>query len=106
MSNVQPEGEKTLDHLYPPHTDTYKSLPHPPSDHNSSLLIPAYKQKIKQEPPVTQSVRKWSDEADAKLPDCFASTDWNMLPGFFLWHCTPHQTMVSSISATMTSSPQ
>ena len=22
--------------------------------------------------------KKWSDEADAKLQDCFASTDWNM----------------------------
>jgi hypothetical protein len=27
---------------------------------------------------MTRSIRKWSDEADAKLPDCFASTDWNM----------------------------
>ena len=24
-----------------------------------------------------RSIRKWSDEADAKLQDCFASTDWN-----------------------------
>jgi hypothetical protein len=23
-------------------------------------------------------MNKWSDEADAKLQDCFASTDWNM----------------------------
>jgi hypothetical protein len=22
--------------------------------------------------------KKWSDDADAKLQDCFASTDWNM----------------------------
>jgi hypothetical protein len=27
---------------------------------------------------VTRSIKKWSDEADAKLQDCFASTDWNM----------------------------
>ena len=26
---------------------------------------------------MTRSI-KWSDEADAKLQDCFASTDWNM----------------------------
>jgi hypothetical protein len=26
----------------------------------------------------TRSIKKWSDEADAKLQDCFASTDWNM----------------------------
>ena len=42
------------------------------------LLIPAYKQKLKQGAPVTRSIKKWSDEADAKLQDCFASTDWNM----------------------------
>jgi hypothetical protein len=47
------------------------------SDHNS-ILIHAYKQKLKQEAPVTRSVRKWSDEADAKLQNCFASTDCNM----------------------------
>jgi hypothetical protein len=27
---------------------------------------------------VTRSIIKWSDEADAKLQDCFAITDWNM----------------------------
>jgi alpha-acetolactate decarboxylase len=28
--------------------------------------------------PVTRSIKKWSDEADAKLQDCLAITDWNM----------------------------
>ena len=59
----------------------YKALPHPPfgkSDHNSNLLIPAYKQKLKQEGPVTRSIRMWSDDVDATLQYCFASTDWNM----------------------------
>jgi hypothetical protein len=27
---------------------------------------------------VTWSIKKWSDEAAAKLQDCFASTDWNI----------------------------
>ena len=27
---------------------------------------------------MTRSIKKWSDEIDAKLQDCFASTDWNM----------------------------
>ena len=27
---------------------------------------------------MTWSIEKRSDEADAKLQDCFASTDWNM----------------------------
>ena len=56
-------------------------LPRPPfgkSDHNYILLIPVYKQKLKQERPVTRSTKKWSDEADAKLQGCFAITDWNM----------------------------
>ena len=50
------------------------------SDHHFILLIHAYKQKLKQEVPVTRSIRKWSDDADAKLQDCFASIDWNMFP--------------------------
>jgi hypothetical protein len=33
-----------------------------------------------QEVPVTRSIRKWSDDADAQLLDNFASTDWNMFP--------------------------
>ena len=71
-------GKITLDHLY----STYKALPRPPfgkSDHNSILLNPVSKQKLKQEAPVTRSTtKKWSDEAHAKLQDCFSSTDWNM----------------------------
>ena len=27
---------------------------------------------------MTRSIQKWSDEADAKLQESFASTDWNM----------------------------
>ena len=26
----------------------------------------------------SESIKKWSDEADAKLQDCFAIIDWNM----------------------------
>ena len=50
-----------LDHLYSTHRDAYKALPHPPfgkSDHNSILLIPAYKQKLKQDAQVTRSIKK------------------------------------------------
>jgi hypothetical protein len=71
-------GKYILDHLYSTHRAAYKSLPRPPfgkSDHNSILPILAYKQIFKQEAPV--SIKKWSDEADAKLQDCFAITDWN-----------------------------
>ena len=81
MLNVQREGKIILDHLYSTHRDAYKAFPRPPfgkSEHNSILLIPAYKQKLMQEAPVTRSIKKWSDEADAKLQDFFAITDWNM----------------------------
>ena len=27
---------------------------------------------------MNRSIKKWTDEADAKLQNCFASTDWNM----------------------------
>jgi hypothetical protein len=27
---------------------------------------------------VTRSIKKWSDDTDAKLQDCFSNTDWNM----------------------------
>ena len=65
-------GKKILYHLYTTHRDAYKALPpFAISDHNSILLIPAYKQRLKQEAPATQSIKKWSD-------DCFAITDWNM----------------------------
>jgi hypothetical protein len=49
------------------------------SDHNSILLIPAYKPKLKHEVQETRLIRKWPNEADAKLHHCFTSKDWNML---------------------------
>ena len=110
MLNVQPEGKKTLDHLYSTHRDAYKALPRPPfgkSDHNSILLIPAYKQKLKQEVPVTRSIRKWSDEADAKLQDCFAAQTGTCIGiPLMALRSTPHQSLASLISASMSSSPQ
>ena len=84
----------TLHHLYSTHRDTLPCPPLDKSDHNSILLIPAYKQKLKQEAPVTRAIRKWSDEADAKLQNCFASTDWNMFWDFpMALKSTPHQSM-------------
>jgi hypothetical protein len=68
-------------HLYSTHRDAYKALPRLPfgkSDHNYILLILSYKQKLKQKVPVTRSIWKWSDDADATLQDCCASTDWNI----------------------------
>ena len=53
------------------------------SHHISILLIPPFKENLKQEVPVTRSMRKWSNDADAKLQDCFASTDWNVFSDSF-----------------------
>ena len=50
-----------LDHLYSTHRGVYKALSRPPfgkSNHNSILLIPAYKQQLKQEATVTRSIKK------------------------------------------------
>ena len=55
------QRKKILDQMYSTHRDAYKALPRPPfgiSDHNSILLIPAYKLKLKQEAQVTRSIKK------------------------------------------------
>ena len=75
------QRKKTLDQLYSTHRHTYKALPRLPfgkSDYNYIFPMPAYKQKLKQEVPVTSSIWKWSDDTDAKVQDSFASTNWNM----------------------------
>ena len=93
----------TLDNLYSTHRDAYKALPCPPfgkSDHNSILLIPAYKQKWKQEALVNISIKKWSDEADAVL---LAQTGiYSGIPPMAL-RSKPHQSLASSINVSMMS---
>ena len=78
--------------------------------HNSILLIPAYKQKLKQQGTVTRLIQKWSDNADAKQ-----MLSWTVLlaeTGIcfgthpMAFRSMPHQLLASSISASMTLSPQ
>ncbi|CDQ99807.1 unnamed protein product [Oncorhynchus mykiss] len=72
---------KTLDHCYSNFCDAYKALPRPPfgkADPDSILLIPAYRQKLKQEAPTLRSVQRWSDQSDSTLQDCFHHVDWDM----------------------------
>jgi hypothetical protein len=55
--------------------------PRPPfskSDHDSLLLIPSYRQKLKQEAPVPRSIQCWSDQSQSMLQDCFDHADWDM----------------------------
>ncbi|XP_051537628.1 uncharacterized protein LOC127431288 [Myxocyprinus asiaticus] len=74
-------GDRVLDHCYSPFRDGYKSLPRPPfgkSDHSSILLLPAYRQKLKQEAPTLRKIQCWSDQSDSTLQDRFDHTDWEM----------------------------
>ncbi|KAI4891143.1 hypothetical protein NFI96_005363 [Prochilodus magdalenae] len=60
---------------------TYKPLPRPAfgkADHTSILLLPAYRQRLKQAKPVLRSVYQWSKGAIFTLQDCFKTTDWQM----------------------------
>jgi hypothetical protein len=55
-------GDEVLDHFYSTHKHAYKALPRPPfgkSDHDSILLLPVYKQKMKKEVSTNRSVEKW-----------------------------------------------
>ena len=63
-------------HLYSTHRDAYKALHHPPFGKSNHNYISVYKQKLKQEAPVTRSIKKGSDEVNAKLQD------WNMFWDF------------------------
>jgi hypothetical protein len=63
---------ETLDHCCSNFRNAYKALPHPPfrkSDHDTILLLPAYRQKLKQQAPALRSVQCWSDQSDSTLQD-------------------------------------
>ena len=69
-------ASKTLDHCYSPIGDSYKAfsrLPLGKSDPTSILLLPSYRQKLKQEVPVVRSIQSWSDQLESMLQDCFWS---------------------------------
>ncbi len=74
-------GDRVLDHCYSYIRVAYKSFPRPPSgksDHSSVLLLPVYRQKLKQEAPTLRTIQCWSDQSDAILQDCFDHVDWDM----------------------------
>jgi hypothetical protein len=109
--HVTTRGEKNS---RPPllHTVTCTKLslnpPFSKSDHNSILLLPAYKLKLKQEVPVARLIPKWSDDADGKLQYCLLAQTGicsGILPDGIVLNA-PHQSLASSISALMTLPPQ
>ena len=70
--------DKTLDHYYTVykrayHTSARVSLGK--SDHNTVILIPAYRQKLITVKPVKMTVKKWSPESTEALCGCFECTD-------------------------------
>ena len=70
-----------LNHCYSNFRDAYKTLPCPSfgkSDHDSIFLLPSYRQKFKQDVPVTRTIQHWSDQSESMLQDCFDHADWDM----------------------------
>uniref|UniRef100_A0A8K9UJX4 Endonuclease/exonuclease/phosphatase domain-containing protein n=1 Tax=Oncorhynchus mykiss TaxID=8022 RepID=A0A8K9UJX4_ONCMY len=61
-----------LDHCHSNFREAYKAFPRPffKSDHDSILLLPAYRQKLKQETPVLRFVQRWSDQSDSTIDSC------------------------------------
>ncbi|KAI3371035.1 hypothetical protein L3Q82_023514, partial [Scortum barcoo] len=72
---------KTLDLFYANTKEAYHSLPLPPlgrADHNLVHLLPMYKTLVHRQPAVTPTVKKWSEEAEEALKDCFNTTLWDV----------------------------
>ena len=77
LKSILPNFYQHVETTFTPHKETHTKLFL--AIHLANvLLIPAYKQKLKQEVPVTRSIWKWSDDTDATLQDCFARADCNM----------------------------
>eukprot|EP00061_Rhincodon_typus_P016222 g44321.t1 len=75
-------GPNILGHCYTTIKDTYHSIPCPhfrKSHHCAVFLLPAYKQKVKQENPSRNEVQCWSEAAEVCLQDCSDSMGWSVL---------------------------
>ena len=73
--------DKTLDHCYTVYKGAYHASARASlgkSDHNTVILIPAYRQKLKTVKPVKKTVKKWSPESTEALRGCFECKDWNV----------------------------
>ena len=58
------------------------------SDHSTIVLLPTYLCKLKQEKPVTKTIKVWDDSTIDELQDCFDTTDWNSLYSEDVNECT------------------
>ena len=71
--------DKTLDHCYTVYKGAYLASARAllgKSDHNTVILIPAYRQKLKTVKPMKKTAKKWSPESTKALRGCFECTDW------------------------------
>uniref|UniRef100_A0A8C8HVT9 MABP domain-containing protein n=1 Tax=Oncorhynchus tshawytscha TaxID=74940 RepID=A0A8C8HVT9_ONCTS len=62
-----------LDHCY----SLFRCPPFGKSDKDSILLLPSYRQKLKQEVPVLRSIQCRSDQSESMLQDCYDHADWD-----------------------------
>lgn len=66
-------SDQTLDHCYKP-------LPRPAlaRQHCPILLLPAYRQRLKQDKTVSRVIYRWDSEAEGVLQACFETADWQI----------------------------
>ena len=75
------ERSRILDQCYTNVKDAYTSVSRPPlgrSDHNIVQFIPRYRPLVQRVPPVTRTIKEWSDAAAEKLRDSLDCTDWDV----------------------------
>ncbi len=74
-------GPNTLDHCYTQFKNAYKARSLPAFgklDHAAIFLIPEYKQRHVQEPPVEREVTRWFSHSEAMLQAALDDVDWDM----------------------------
>ena len=69
--NCSTRRGNTLDHCYSNFHDAVPRTPFGKSDHDAILLLPSYRQKLKQDVPVTRIIQCWYDQSESTLQDCF-----------------------------------
>ncbi|KAK0140570.1 hypothetical protein N1851_022449 [Merluccius polli] len=80
--HIATRKEKTLDQCYSPIPEAYHAMARAPlgeSDHNTILLIPKYRQRLRVAKPTVKHCRIWSPQAIETLQDCLDSTVWSNL---------------------------
>ena len=56
----------------------YRRSPLGIADHGSIVLLPTYKQKLKQSKPILKDIKVWDSEVEDTIKGCLESTDWDI----------------------------